>query len=314
MSKSPRLSAICILSFLLWLSIFSIGFGQSYNKFIQPGKVWETTYSGGGDCGAYRADIFFIADDTLINGISYSKLKIKSMDYPSNYPYRCVSVPQTTSSVFAYIREDTIAHKVYEVVKNNTSWIEGLYMDFSLSVGDSVPFGISKGYSSNSNLSPYPLFKGDTVVLYLKVKSVDTTKSSGYIPNGRKVIRFLNSNQFIVNDWIEGIGGVNIPSGFFPNFLPEYSQNITNITFNNKVTKGELVLGLEPDSNPDPNIGLIPDDFTQVDIYDAQGLHISTIYDKHAFSDFCASPPSGMLVLKTTSRNSVSVKKVVFSR
>lgn len=316
---------IATLPILLWMASYSMGYGQSYAKFIEPGKVWKTSYwdgigsgyfegGGNGHCGPYYPiDWYFIADDTIINGVSYSKMKIKPMVYTYG---NCDLHPSTSSSIFAFLREDTLTQKVFCAFRRNGIWKEGLFLDFSLTKGDSVLYSNFNSNYPNTFLfypGPYPVGNGDTTYFLIVDTVITFTLSTGKL--SRKIV-FKTTNIYDPpNYWIEGIGGTINPSGNFTIGVGEFGYfNDNSPTINNKVVNGELVLGLESDSDPDPKESLIPDDFTQVDIYDAQGSHITTIYDKQTFAGFCASLPTGMLVLRTTSRHSVSVKKVVFNR
>jgi len=61
-----------LLTFITILSLQS--FGQDYDPIIKEGSFWDVMFQGSGACtGASR---FEIANDTLINNITYKRIKV----------------------------------------------------------------------------------------------------------------------------------------------------------------------------------------------------------------------------------------------
>jgi len=284
---------------------------QSYVKFIVKGKVWTTTIFNGaigvgpGGCTSGAGPTYFFSNDSLINGLSYTKLCYVSPGYdyfaPNYYGNGPCSggKPGTVPILFAYLREDTINYKVYKVAPINGIWNEQIFLNFALSKGDSVPYhGGNSLYSS-----PYPIQNGDTS-FFLKVDSVIGTNGHGNIVFAKL------TNYDIVNIWTQGVGGISDPSGGYNPQLSEYSQTIASTVVSNKfvIDNGNLVLGL-----PTSGLSVNDIDFEKINVYNAQGMFLTTLNNRNDFDAFCANPPTnGMMILRISNQNTISSQKVIF--
>jgi hypothetical protein len=312
------LGYIKYINTIFWTMLFVLygafnAASQSYVKFIVKGKVWTTTIFDGvnatGNCSSGAGPTYFFSNDTLINGMTYNKLcyvtpgyHYLAPNYDGNDP--CTGKPGTVPNLLAFIREDTLKYKVYKVVQINGIWKEQIFLDFTLAKGDSVPFNYSNTFST-----PYPSQKGDTTY-FLKVDSVVGANGHGNI-----VFKKLPKNPIVdsinnVNVWTEGIGGLSDPSGEYIPYIFEYDQTIESTIVSSKfiLDNGNLVLGLSS-SGLSNNY----DECEKIDVYNAQGMFLTTLNNNKDFDTFCANPPtSGMMILRITKQNTISTKKVIF--
>lgn len=144
MSLNQKMS---VMKKLLLLAIF-IGslslFGQNYHKLINESFYWDVPFAAQAYiCGGY-ADIgpwrYKISGDTVINGQTYSKIYYSNFIAVNPPPPNCP--PFTVDTVFshystAYLREDTIARKVWRY-STFAGGSEVLLYDFTLQKGDTL--------------------------------------------------------------------------------------------------------------------------------------------------------------------------------
>jgi hypothetical protein len=166
-------SIICSLCFLL---IPFIGTSQNYEHTLKEEKRWHISQDIG--MGATANNYYVTTCDTSINSKNYFRL---DEVFPSSSQYNPVLI--------GFVREDSIAQKVYFLDTNDLS--EELIIDYTLSVGDSFNF---VNYSS-----------------YLDVVHVDTLFMNGKF---RRAIHFQGYGQGIPYPrFIAGMGngfwGVN---------------------------------------------------------------------------------------------------------
>src|ERR1035438_1738336 len=122
----------------------SIVHSQNYHKLIRTNTYWDDYVMSDepifGGCYSTADRIYFTGNDTVINGFTYQI----SREYPfSGYnPVPNVMCPPLVVNNESYptgsfIREDTVARKVYIYVSGGTPPDQLLY-DFSLQIGDTL--------------------------------------------------------------------------------------------------------------------------------------------------------------------------------
>jgi hypothetical protein len=135
---------LLILISYLWLVN---GFAQSYKPFPESNAYWIESHGWlqqNGNCGfAYFSYVcpFYFGSDTIINTIAYHSLRthrtwtITNTQIQFGCPYQYSY--NTPDGIFAYIRQDTSAKKVfiYDLVNNQDT----LLYDFNLTAGNSLP-------------------------------------------------------------------------------------------------------------------------------------------------------------------------------
>lgn len=137
------------LSFLFLFIVINTMYAQKYQPLVEERKYWTyATYdTGDNPCDLWwpnQAEIHHFGEDTLLNNLKYKKILNSSLELTGTmgsikFPFE---IKQT--NVMGYIREDTIAKKVY-VIPNNLFFYpckeeqkENLLFDFSLMQGDSI--------------------------------------------------------------------------------------------------------------------------------------------------------------------------------
>lgn len=186
---------------LLCLLIPLLSFSQTYKKTLKSGKQWHIQEHIG--MGASSSDYFTTICDTVINAKHYYQI------------HRVSNSNTSFSPILGFVREDTLAQKVYYLDTNAVQ--EELISDYTLTVGDSFNF---TWYT--------PSFK-------LPVVNVDTM----YINQAmRKVIHFPGAGQGPYLRFIEGVGvgfwGIyrNYDSFINNEFVSDVIEN-TGISCNN---------------------------------------------------------------------------------
>jgi hypothetical protein len=174
-------------------------YSQGYHKLIRTNTYWDVWYTVSPEwCYSQISRIFFTGADTIVNGHVY-KL---SRDYPfhqlDTIPYLCppFEILKTSYSTDYYLREDTLAKKVYISCNECSPFppIDELFYDFSLNVGDTLH---SEWASQGAIL-------------------VCTSIDSVILLNGETRKRFIFNNDGWYN-YIESLGGDN---GLFLPLIP----------------------------------------------------------------------------------------------
>lgn len=190
-----KLLSILILSLLFNLT----GHAQDYEPFIKDGSFWDVeTYDPAGFCN-YDLRKYQIASDTLINGLTYKKVKILPFhgDPHPDWPDFCIIPPYEIygndfSYAEFYLRENIANQKVYIWTRNfvNTNeFKEYTLYDFDVETGDEI---------ENS----YHAWGASMTVINVEVNT-----------DGRKVVTVGGP----INDYTEGIG---TETGIFNNDHP----------------------------------------------------------------------------------------------
>lgn len=175
------------LIILLMLSA-KLGFSQ-YFQFPDANAVWsikETSFY----------ERFYVDGDTIINSLTYKKYYI-SFD----------TIIANNSSMYAFLREDTISKKVYAISADSLQ--EHLIYDFSLNVGDTTTV-YSHWWYTNQYFN-------------VKVQAIDSLLIQGQFRKRLKLNNLDGSFSGPYDEyWIEGIGSTY---GLF-------NAGLSGITFN----------------------------------------------------------------------------------
>ncbi len=178
--------ALFVLSGICLAGMFP-GFvrAQAYHKLIRTNTYWDDYHMDPIFCYEYVDRIFFTSDDTIIGGISYTKSRqftFIQVIQPGPYcpPFVVDTISHSTS---VYIREDTIAKKVYFYTEGFDPPDQLLY-DFTIIVGDTL----------NS------LYNGNRTLVVTSIADV-------ILNNGEVRKKYSFNNMGDVENYIEGIGG-----------------------------------------------------------------------------------------------------------
>lgn len=131
--KTFILILICGLSTL-------IAFPQSYHKLIRTNTYWDgyNVIEPEFFCYTSAERIFFIDQDTTINGRTYQLSKFQNIiSLNPNGFCPPLAVEPTLYSTPYFLREDTISKKVFIYTPDNGG-IDQLFYDFSLNPGDTL--------------------------------------------------------------------------------------------------------------------------------------------------------------------------------
>jgi hypothetical protein len=180
MMKTIKLLLLFLLPLLLGQGVK----GQEYHKLLQDNVDWDVLSVNGSMnpfCGYVAGCRFFLRGDTTIQGNDYKIINCIKIISPQPGPF-CPPFFVTQDTVFrqGYIREDTIAKKVFVYDHYDG---DALLYDFSLSVGDTLK------YSSFN-------WCGDLIVDSIGTITLFNSET-------RKIFFFLGSDEY----FIEGIGG-----------------------------------------------------------------------------------------------------------
>ncbi len=133
----------CFLLVLFSAASF-FGWSQAYHKFIRPNTYWDCSWVYTGfpaGCANTVNRIFFPGPDTVLEGVTYKIAYAYPMqaDPPNGFNCPPYSVSNTAANYHQYIREDTVARKVYIYYPVFILQApDQLLYDFSLKPGDSL--------------------------------------------------------------------------------------------------------------------------------------------------------------------------------
>ena len=170
--------------FTVILLTFSITtFAQNYFPLIKPNLVWQIPHGDGRQiCGIIDGHHYFFQGDTIISGIQYKIIRANPIMQINSGPY-CppFAVDGSTDLISgAFIREDTIAKKVFIYDHGNNS--DALLYDFNLTSGDTL----------------FSDFAGAGATL-----TVDSVAAITLLNGAVRKIFYLNNSEY----YIESIGG-----------------------------------------------------------------------------------------------------------
>jgi len=166
-------------------------FGQSYHKLIRQNTYWDVLWRSNNPICYSSADrIFFTGSDTTIDGHQYQisrQYDFQSINPgPLCPPFEILNQSYSTQK---FLREDTVARKVYIYCTDCTPPRDDLFYDFSIHVGDTL----QSWYASYSS---QPLVCG--MIRDIQLANGEIRKE--YL---------LKKFEALEYSYIEGIGGNN---------------------------------------------------------------------------------------------------------
>jgi hypothetical protein len=288
------------------------GISQQYHKLIRPNTYWDcttliTSGPGPNGCANTMDRIFFTEADTVLQGVTY----MISYAYPmhSDPPDFWNCPPYVIDTVAVdhqyYIREDTLARKVYIYYPMLLSSDILLY-DFTLQPGDTLKSAYQE------------LWTGPTII---------TAVDSVLIGNGGYRKRYICETQsFSAGYYIEGVGGCQ--GLFTPIITFEWGGHFMCLKENNIALWGDQCdygfVGSPEKTNQDPkiypnpastmvNIQFPGDDHLEmtIEMFDMRGVKMKEVQSTGNnlvlnIEDF----PAGMYFIKITTNNVIMVKKI----
>ncbi len=183
---------------------------QDYTPFIFPNAKWNIhglscDLSGSPIQGFHSFGSYWTGSDTLINGVSYYELFMRSSQAQA---YICNSLETSFLSfntgnpyLVGYLRQDTNARMVFYLPKDSLS--EMTLYNFNLSLGD-TSLSVALGFSG-----------------VITVSTVDSFQSGGvyYRRFNFQLFDTTWNMTFPAGSWIEGFGST---AGLLRPFFPEY--------------------------------------------------------------------------------------------
>jgi len=116
-------------------------FPQSYHKLIRTNTYWDEYYVIEPEffCYTSAVRIFFIDQDTTINGLTYQISKSQNIiSLNPNGFCPPLAVEPTLYNTYYFLREDTISKKVFIYTPDINGGKDQLFYDFSLNPGDTL--------------------------------------------------------------------------------------------------------------------------------------------------------------------------------
>lgn len=198
-----------------------ISFGQTYHPLIENNKFWDVMYSDGSFCGALKGFRYYFQGDTLMGGQQYHVLHAYSVVSTNTIvPFFCppFAVDTNQKSIAGFIREDTIARKVYINYKKNNVNHDTLLYDFSIT-------------------------KGDTLKAYYSKNVIDSVGVTTLLNGESRKIFYIHGTAPNKSYYIEGVGG---SMGIItPLYMPLGGQGeLVCVTQNNVRLWGQGCFGL----------------------------------------------------------------------
>ena len=176
----------------------SQSFSQNYFPFPDSNAIWNTV-----------GENMFSGDEFRVRYGLYGDTTINSQTYHKIYNLYDTNLIHQNSTYFAALRNDN-----KKVIINIPGYPETVLYDFLLSVGDTIWYEIG-GEAMHNGTYLYLQSHWKTVV------SIDSV----ILENGEYRKRWhLNSNIFMSDTWIEGVGSVD----WFGLFNPIITDAITN--------------------------------------------------------------------------------------
>jgi hypothetical protein len=111
---------------------------QQYHPLIKTNTTWDQYYNIlPVFCYTYGERVFFEDHDTVINGLTYKVCMSQQIIQINPGPYCPPFEIDSMSFIVAFLREDTIARRVF-INSSQTGGLDELLYDFSLNVGDTL--------------------------------------------------------------------------------------------------------------------------------------------------------------------------------
>lgn len=254
-----------IYTLLLFLfSILPIVNAQTYHQIVDTNKYWSVNINGiVYPSGSYSIlETFFFSGDTLINNLTYNKLRKNSVDLLD-------TTVNDTTIYAASLREDNTTRKTYIIYPNDT--LEKLIYNFSLNSGDTTTFfnnvtGWQKGILDSID--------------YIEINNICTK---------RFFIKDSLNNEGWIDLWIEGIGslhGLIYPGVNFVDYGPYLTlwyviENQDTIFQNSNII--QCITGIHEYPFQKINIDLYPNPFNAYTLIEFENhkkeKHTLTLYN-----------------------------------
>jgi hypothetical protein len=278
------LFAVIIFSMLSFSSI-----SQVYHPVLELNKYWDQSDEDGySPCSFDPRRYLFIQKDSIINGHNYQLCKSYYLHgIPGPGTMTCPPfVVDTNYSIDYWLREDTIARKVYIYDYFGVPTTDQLLYDFTLEVGDTL-----KSYYACWGCQGYPLILSAIEIVTLH--------------NGETRKKYIFNEVYYQTFYIEGIGG---GLGFvYPLYFFEHQDRMLYCVKND----GEDIWGTECNTvfvgvknEPEISISVFPNPADYV-----LNINLSNVSESHPFS-FEVFDLKGTKILTTkleSSDNAVSL-------
>ena len=179
---------------------------QSYTPFPTKNIIWKQDFThkyGFTNTNICQTISIEVVKDTLINSLSYHKLKLSTLKFNGDFNRPCTSGIQTfTERTFGYFRNDSINKKVWLRLPNTQS--DTLWYDFNYSVGDTLRPTYAILPNQNTSARALIITKIDSILLDNKMRMT-------YIINDSSCLSLLNPIIGLPypSQLIEGIGSTN---------------------------------------------------------------------------------------------------------
>lgn len=119
--------------------IFAFGISQTYHPLVEEDTYWEIF-----ECNSQNLCIvdagyrYFFKGDTVINSHQYKILRANHFSQLTSPP-PCYhwAVDTTTSTIRGFLREDTLARKVF-ILNQGSGNLDEILFDFTLNIGDTL--------------------------------------------------------------------------------------------------------------------------------------------------------------------------------
>ena len=114
--------------------ILNQGFSQSYVPFPTENAYWKGAVTSHEDY--WKTNVFSTNGDSLINGLTYTKLKEKGLFYPWHNQGIPHSFPSFYENYAGCFRNDILNKKVFFIAPGSST--EKLWYDFNMNIGDTI--------------------------------------------------------------------------------------------------------------------------------------------------------------------------------
>jgi hypothetical protein len=252
-----------------------IVFPQDYHKLIRTNVLWDqyVVYFPVTWCYTGAKRIYFTDQDTLINGLTYRISKLQNIITlrPNGEFCPPLAVEQATNNTYEFLREDTIAKKVFIYTPGINGGKDELFYDFSMNPGDTL--------NSSYYLDQNHVFILDSIGTF-------------YLNNGesRRIFWFQSDSPVY---YIESIGNMEglfypLPMGFTESgggylCVSENSVNLLgNVCSNYYVGQSEIRIQ-DPGVFPNPATDHIYIDISSdyvlsvFHLFNSQGIEVKTM-------------------------------------
>ncbi|OFY19365.1 MAG: hypothetical protein A2X02_04785 [Bacteroidetes bacterium GWF2_29_10] len=301
------------------------GFAQEgkYHKFVKEGKEW-TIYNCARSIGKRWGDSLCVMcgyDKKYIIGEKDSSSNYYHLNIKSNY----------ADSLIGYIKEDTLAKKIYFALKNKDTLIYNLIFDFGVKKNDTVKIQYIDFW-----------YEVDTICLNVdSIGEIDLNGEKRRIFFSSHFTKLNNEEYYDTLFWIEGIGGnygLFIYDNGYDNWhelmcvksdnnidyksrgsILSLFENCDDSTFKGMICSYVEKLGIENITisvYPNPNNGkFVFENMTKesclLEIYNLQKTIFYNINANVGKNEIELNFPSGLYFIKVILKNDIKILKVI---